>query len=601
MPKGHEIFKTARADANIGPSLRRTKSSIEILFTMHVVLLKTLLEMVTPKPHEELEREGLLVSFRSFMGDVIFVSHQWTGLHHPDCSGEQLRFLQEALRPGLQGRRIQPSIESEMLNMKRPKGETQAVTPRELFVWYDFFSCPQEDRTNLHAAISSIPAYIESCKYFVILAPFVRHENGDLMGRHSWSQRAWCRFERMARVLSKREDASVMIEIQSGSHLTEATTFEWVKCPVGEGAFSFPEDRPKVANAMCEMLRDKLKYYLSSGDMHNFRVMLNLQRVLLRGLGEDPVEDLIPGGSGLDPMAKFMHQNCLKNMERQRSGWSPLCYAVLSGDTKVVSALLQGKADVNDRITKRDNIMQFAQNTTVLDMCSFLKHNECVMLLLEARADLARKDGYSAMAVHWAAGADNQGAVRILKERGSSMSALNILGLEPIHMAVAGGHVHSMMELLDITSPESLSLALHVSILYKAQSPEAVAILIEKKADINNQLALPTFSTLSLLFGAMTLRHKWRQSLLSTYAHHHSKATPLMLSLCSQAYAAAAILIASGARLDLKNSRGCTAADIAQLTAAPEWVLRAARGEAEAIRACEDMADEHGHRIWLRM
>ena len=49
-----------------------------------MVLLKTLLEMVTPKPHEELEREGLLVSFRSFMGDVIFVSHQWTGLHHPD-------------------------------------------------------------------------------------------------------------------------------------------------------------------------------------------------------------------------------------------------------------------------------------------------------------------------------------------------------------------------------------------------------------------------------------------------------------------------------------------------------------------------------------
>ena len=49
--------------------------------------------------------------------------------------------------------------------MKRPPGETQ------LFVWYDYFSCPQEDRTNLHAAISSIPAYIESCKYFVILAP----------------------------------------------------------------------------------------------------------------------------------------------------------------------------------------------------------------------------------------------------------------------------------------------------------------------------------------------------------------------------------------------------------------------------------------------
>eukprot|EP00913_Durusdinium_trenchii_P026005 g24399.t1 len=53
--------------------------------------------------------------------------------------------------------------------------------------------------------------------------------------------------------------------------------------------------------------------------------------------------------------------------------------------------------------------------------------------------------------------------------------------------------------------------------------------------------------------------------MLSTYAYHHSKATPLMLSICSQSYVATAMLVAAGARLELTNSHGCTAADLATL------------------------------------
>ena len=48
-----------------------------------------------------------------------------------------------------------------------------------LFVWYDYFSCPQwechvtnqRDDYNQANAINSIPGYIAKCKFFVALCP----------------------------------------------------------------------------------------------------------------------------------------------------------------------------------------------------------------------------------------------------------------------------------------------------------------------------------------------------------------------------------------------------------------------------------------------
>ncbi|CAK9083864.1 unnamed protein product [Durusdinium trenchii] len=580
------------------PSLK-TYSSVEMFFKMFVVTLRVCLEMLEVKPHEQLMNEGLLVEFsRRSKGEAIFVSHQWTSLGHPDRSGDQFRVLQEALKQGVHGK--QRCIPAELLNLKVPR---HAKSQDELFIWYDFFSCPQDPAyaSSLNLAINSIPAYIERCKYFVILSPFVRHENGKLLGKHSWSDRAWCRMERLSRALSKHEDAGVMIEVQSPQHQILAATFDWVKYPVGEGAFSVASDRAKVGQAVRALLREKMNYYLNTGDLHNFRVMMSLQVVLLRGLNEELVDDLMIIEEGLDVVTKFMRQNGLSTLERQPSGWTPMCYAALSGDTELVSALLQGRADVNDKITKHDRIMQFAPNTTILDICCFLKHNECLKLLLEAHADCSRKDGYGAMASHWAAVGPNPAGLRILKDQQArTLMSPNILGLAPIDMAAAGGHAESILELLDC-GELNLNLALHVSILHGAPSPEAVATLIEAKADIDHQLSFSSLSPLGLFFRFLKLRHYWKSSMLSTYAYHHSKATPLMLSICSQSYVATAMLVAAGARLELTNSHGCTAADLAERTLAPEWVLRAVKGEPHFVRACEDMVEEQGAKLWFRI
>ena len=73
---------------------------------------------------------------------------------------------------------------------------------RPLFIWYDYFSCPQQEGTghggndpsNQELAIHSIPAYIEMCCCVVILCPPIIHrESQELLNKSSWSTRGWCR------------------------------------------------------------------------------------------------------------------------------------------------------------------------------------------------------------------------------------------------------------------------------------------------------------------------------------------------------------------------------------------------------------------------
>ncbi|CAE6956210.1 ASB5, partial [Symbiodinium sp. KB8] len=63
------------------------------------------------------------------------------------------------------------------------------------------------------------------------------------------------------------------------------------------------------------MLRRKLNFLLARGEFHDYRMLLNSQRLHLRGLPIDRMVDLIPGfvSDQQDPaahdLALFMHLN----------------------------------------------------------------------------------------------------------------------------------------------------------------------------------------------------------------------------------------------------------------------------------------------------
>ena len=176
---------------------------------------------------------------------------------------------------------------------------------------------------------------------------------------------------------------SSVVQLRSSSVQTRAPSYNWVKHPVGEGYFTVNEDREQIAPMLKDMLRTKMISYLLKGKFHEYRLMLNLQSVHFRNLPLEPINDLIADFSSdeRDPaafmLAQFMHQNgFVSYLDHTEEGWAPICYAALSGPPLLISALLEQKADPNDRTTTAEAVCQFAANTPCLGICAFLKHNE---------------------------------------------------------------------------------------------------------------------------------------------------------------------------------------------------------------------------------
>ncbi|CAK9101246.1 Retrovirus-related Pol polyprotein from transposon RE1 (Retro element 1) (AtRE1) [Includes: Protease RE1 [Durusdinium trenchii] len=111
---------------------------------------------------------------------------------------------------------------------------------------------------------------------------------------------------------------------------------------------------------------------------------------------------------------------------------------------------------------------------------------------------------------------------------------------------------------------------------------EVLAVLLEENVDVDHQLSTSIFTGLGALLAGYSLIHRYKETTLSTYAYHHQQATPLMCSLLTGAYEATAMLMAAGARTELRNGRGKSALDLALETGAPGFILCALRGDCDA-------------------
>ena len=161
----------------------RRSSSAPQYFDMYTVPLETFIKMTEIRTHEDLKDEGILVNFDESQGQAMFVSHQWAGIGHPDPQFEQIQVLQEALKNFVESvtTSISPGIVIELY-----VGQVSEIVSQQLFLWYDYFCCPQglTDAEHRAAAIQSIPSYVERCRFFVILCPPIRHTQlGTLLSK----------------------------------------------------------------------------------------------------------------------------------------------------------------------------------------------------------------------------------------------------------------------------------------------------------------------------------------------------------------------------------------------------------------------------------
>lgn len=562
----------------------------DAVFPMYVVAQEAVLSMTNLQPHETLLLDRILQDFDQCEGNAMFVSHQWAGLDHPDPTFEQFKVLQAALSRMSRRPVVSANIGLELYTGQQPYNATGELSKR-LFIWYDYFSIPQADKAARSKAIAGIPRYVRRCRLFAILCPHIYHsETNTLLNKSTWKSRGWCRLEQAVRALSVAagEEDVCPIEIQSSTQQALVDSWDWARAPVGDGQFSLDSDRAKLAPVFEGMLRRKLNFLLARGEFHDYRMLLNSQRLHLRGLPIDRMVDLIPGfvSDQQDPaahdLALFMHLNGFQEVtERTPEGWTPICFAALDGSPMLIASLLEQGADMNASISKEDSLYHFMAGTGVPHMCAFLGHNEALRFLIDERADLGKKDAIHATPLHWAAIGSNLEGLDTLLNAGCNVHEPNILGHSPFELACMSDSTSCMRELLPYVTKHTVSLGLHATFIHGGSSANMVQALIDANADVNHQQAVPTFSVLGAVFGVLSMKQRFFQnSMLGYYAYHQYDATPLMCSILAGCFEATAVLLEAGAKTDLKNLRGQTALDFAEDLLAPDHIVSAlqARG-----------------------
>ena len=374
----------------------------------------------------KLQARGDVVIFDENLGNAVFISHEWVAKENPDPEFEQMRVLQDALRHILHNDGyVSPDWLTETA-VPGAKGISHLeLQARPLFLWYDYFSVPQQEPrssswddsvSSLQAdAINSILAYVAKCRFFIALCPTIGCPGQQkVLNAASWARRGWCRLERAARELSAHD---TWILVQSSSCLEvvgAAVSFANASGAVGEGEFSVEEDRQKLVPVIKTIIRQKLMLSLQGRDLPAHRRQFNLQMVHLRGLETEPVCSLISDTSNLsmddDPVTTFLCQNRFsKANERDSTGFRPLHYAALSGNVHVISGLLMLRADPMRRTAKPEPKLGVPPWMSPLDLAMLYRHNAAAQLLISARA---RLDGGYAPPMNFAA-TSNLGCLQV--------------------------------------------------------------------------------------------------------------------------------------------------------------------------------------------
>lgn len=589
---------------------RGDEETMKMSYPMYTVAAEVLLKMDRLRPHERLMEQGMLVEFKKGMGNAAFVSHQWVGGEHPDPEFKQFQVLQEALRRTLTDLKvIELDIYTESFVPSAKSLPTNKLWSEALFVWYDYFSCPQLEHNGTHytdinqtsdlaLAIESIPAYITKCAFFFVLCPTIENaDSSKLFTPVTWAQRGWCRMERACRELSM-EASWIMIKSSGWLELIGSPLGSFAfGGPAGEGQFSVEEDRQKLGPVMVHLLKHKLHSLLKAKDLVGYRLLLNTQMTHLGGFKVDVVDDVVPCFEP-DPdskpdslsviVSRFFYQNGFKGVnDVDRAGWSPLHYAALNGNPQLIQGLLEQRADLNCKTHKDQPIIGMHGHASALVISLFFKQNKVVRLLLEARAIM---DGGLHPPIYCAARASNSEGVRLLCEASCNIHARDLYDVSGFEAAAMNGARTSMDVLAAAGALESANMGkvLFWSQVFRGGQREMVQHLLDLRADVNYQYGWPSLRTTFGQFVALnTLKYRLGDRTRNPRRCFHGvEGTPLMMAVIAGEYEGAAALIAAGADINIRNGRGVTAGDLAQGLAVPDFLaegLLGRRAECERI------------------
>mmetsp|Transcript_57647 Transcript_57647/g.119148 ORF Transcript_57647/g.119148 Transcript_57647/m.119148 type:complete len:444 (+) Transcript_57647:3-1334(+) len=427
------------------------------------------------------------------------------------------------------------------------------------------------------------------CRVMFVLCPVIDScDNTTTLSPSSWAGRGWCRLERLVKECSG--DGSFLM-VKSARHVELVVSSFASSCESspGEGCFTMEEDRLKIAPVVKQVLKQKLTQCLQNGDLPSYRVVLNAQAILCRGLPVDPISDIVPGfdstrhesdDAGSIMVAQFLFQNGFCQVsEYDAMGWSPICYAALNGNAALVKALLERRANPNDETKKGQPLLALSRKVCVLAISALFQNNDAVTVLLAASADLNPRGTNLPMCL--ACFGNNAIGIQLLCQARANPHGKNLLGMSALQHACATGACDAVDMLLKL-GEGGLDLAgsLHAATLLQGGTNTMIAKLIHARADVNEQLSPRPLTMLGLFCNMKGLEFRLRRTTrLRTFGYHHHGATPLMVALLVGHFEAASPLIAFGASLDTPNSRGITAAGLLREVSTPQLLKDAVSGQ----------------------
>lgn len=545
-----------------------------MLYPMYVVRICDFLGMRMARPHQVLKASGLVVECDGRQQPIVtFVSHQWCGKRHPDPKFAQLHILQGVIRRVISGTlRVHVDLHSAIVYKLKPTLNQDHLQDLAAgCLWYDYFSVPQpaapEAESSQHTdlsdalglAVASLAAYVDRCRFFLILAPCVAHEEGHLVNYLTWKSRGWCRFERMARVLSV--DATMLLVRHVGG-VYQVGAQDYLTDPVGWGEFTVKQDRANLAPKVEGMLREKLAWLRKANRATEYRDLLAHRDCLLEGL---PIPR--PPSDRYASVEEFMEAFLAAPSPELVNRTQPLMRASLLGDASVLQMLLESRAEVDTREPEHRPRRLGVQGMAPLHYAVMHGHVGASQLLLEHRADVNSRDVFGDVPLMFVP--DRPGVLQLLVDRRADLSARNVFGQSSLELAVMRGKREGAAALLAAGHPREGSAdglnALHIAVAFDAD-PAFVRCLVEAGVSLTERFRPRFGSRYWMMTRVLATAHRFGDSgYRSAYIFHCLGGTPLTFAMAERQRDIAEVMLDQNADPEARNVRGLTTYEVGRL------------------------------------
>jgi ankyrin repeat protein len=223
-----------------------------------------------------------------------------------------------------------------------------------------------------------------------------------------------------------------------------------------------------------------------------------LRTLLNAGLKTNKVE-------ALQAIKAVLKENPELVLATNKSGWTPLFFGVMGGNTNVVEAMLSYKAQVNVRNTNGDTPLHFASGfwgrkevaslllankaevnavnqsgQTPLLKAAMVGRSDVAALLIANKADVNAKDGDGRMPLHFAATRADRMLAELLLTNGADVNAKDNDGNTPLHLLTKGRAAWYVAELMNESHTVTNFRAPNGSIIIRNPHDEMVKLLFQR-------------------------------------------------------------------------------------------------------------------------